>query len=132
MVMLLTASVLAELPSIARTYASASGDAVRKVVLTVKVTNRSSEVSDPAVVTVNCKPAGRGSKEGNTLRDPLELGKVIGPMQPGETKVIELATPYESSSKLRQRSGAFRANNIDSTGERNVAFKALVKSALRR
>lgn len=117
---------LADLPTVQKTSASAKGTTVRKVTISVTVINRGKVETEPAAVVVTCTPSGRGTKGGQTLRDPMELGKIIGPLEPGESQTIVLDTPYESRNNFTDRTGNFRAVNIDPTGQKTVAMKSKV------
>lgn len=118
-------------PSIVSVTATAKGDVQRPVVINVKVTNRGKEPSEPAGIVVTCTPAGRGGG-GKTLKDPLDLKQVVGPLKPGETQEITLNTPYESRNSFTNQRGTFRAYNIDPTREIVVSFKGVVTAAPQR
>ena len=129
---LLANAALADLPTITKTTSSATGTTVRKITVSVTVINRGQNPTDPAAVVVTCSPSVRGTKEGNTLRDPLDVGKAIGPLQPGESQTVTMDTPYESRNSFTDRSGNFRAINIDPTGEKVGSISSKVLPAQKR
>lgn len=128
LVLLLTIPAVAQPPLVAAT-ATAEGDVRKPVVIEVKVSNRGKAPTAQANLVVVCTPKVSGASRGggDTLQDPMELAQMVPPLQPGEEKVLQLRTPYESAGAFRGRRGTFRANNISPTGEVTIEFKAQVR-----
>lgn len=109
---------------------TAEGATQKPVVLSVTVENKGQEPA-AGLLVVNFNPKVSGSQRGggNTLADPLEHKQPVGPLAPGEKKVLQMQTPYDSNSVYRNQKRTFRAGNILPTGEVVVEFSTKLQPA---
>lgn len=88
--------------------------------LDITVENRGQADSPDSTLQVVLKPQGSSSNRPKsdvpTMFDPVTLSERVPALKPGEKKVFNLQTPYSANSAFRNRTGSFKANNVDPTG----------------
>lgn len=103
-----------------------------KVTVNVDVENRGQAPSTDGNVQLVLKPQGaqgnRPKSDVPTMWDPVSEMKPVPALQPGEKKTVSFETQYYSGSSFKNRSGSFKARNVDPTGvEVTVTIQATLK-----
>ncbi len=98
----------------------------------VTVENRGQAESPAANLELVLKPAGTSANKPKsnvpTMWDPVTDGQAVPALKPGEKKVFSFRTPYSANSSFKNRTGSFKANNIDATGgDTTVSITATVR-----
>lgn len=98
----------------------------------VTVENRGQADSPAGNLELLLKPAGTSANKPKsdvpTMADPVSQAQPLPPLKPGEKKVVTFGTPYSANSAFRNRTGSFKANNIDPTGgDTTVTMTATVR-----
>ena len=100
--------------------ASTPRDAPFVITVDVTVENRGQADSKEANLELLFKPqAAMGSKPKSdvpTMFDPVTQAQPLPALKPGEKKSFSFRTNYQANSSFKNRSGSFKANNIDPTG----------------
>ncbi|MBX3169404.1 MAG: hypothetical protein KF760_18535 [Candidatus Eremiobacteraeota bacterium] len=86
----------------------------------VTVENRGQADSTAGNLELVLKPSGSSANKPKsdvpTMWDPFSQAEPLPALKPGEKKVVNFGTPYAANSAFRNRTGSFKANNIDPTG----------------
>ena len=131
-VLLLSGAVWAQPPVVSDSSATAQGDVRRPVIIDVTVENRGKEASKPARLFLVCTPQVRGKPKNTsgvpTITDPVMAEQALPELKPGEKKVLQFQTGYESKNNFKNVKRNFKASNIDPTGQDVlVDFQAQVR-----
>lgn len=91
-----------------------------RITVEVTVENRGQADSTAGNLELVLKPAGTSANKPKsnvpTMFDPLSQAQPLPVLKPGEKKVLTFGTPYVANSAFRNRTGSFKAHNIDPTG----------------
>lgn len=131
-VLLLSGAVWAQPPVVSDSTATAQGDVRRPVIIDVTVENRGKEATKPAKLVLVMTPQVRGKAKNTsgvpTSTDPTMAEQALPPLNPGEKKVVQFQTGYESKNNFKNVKRNFKASNIDPTGQDVlVDFQAQVR-----
>ena len=82
--------------------------------------NRGQADSKDANLELLLKPQGalgsRPKSDVPTMFDPVSQAQPLPALKPGEKKTFSFSTPYQANSSFKNRTGSFKANNVDPTG----------------
>jgi hypothetical protein len=86
----------------------------------VTVENRGQADSPAGDLELVLKPSGSSANKPKsnvpTMWDPVNQSQPVPALKPGEKKVVTFSTPYSANSAFKNRTGSFKANNIEPTG----------------
>lgn len=111
--LLLAAPVCADTLRVSGSRAYTGNEMVKQVIVEVKVTNYGDKPVENAIVEVVCTPEHPGTTVVTPtapsmpdLMSPTHIEKIVGPLKAGESRTIQVYTPFFSANHFDQNGSA--------------------------